>query len=62
TEKNIALAIDWFDRAIQLGHCKAQCALGNVLAEFPQNQEHKSRAVQLQEFCTIKKPKCANNT
>ena len=62
TEKNIALAIDWFDRAIQLGHCKAQCALGNVLAEFPQNQEHKSRAVQLQEFCTIKKPICANNT
>ena len=62
TEKNIALAIDWFDRAIQLGHCKAQCALGNVLAEFPQNQEHKSRAVQLQEFCTIKKPICSNNT
>lgn len=50
-QKDILLAVDWFDRAIQLGHYKAQCTLGNVLDSFHQNQEYKIRAAQLLEHC-----------
>ncbi|MBT3136892.1 sel1 repeat family protein [Alteromonas sp. ALT199] len=50
-ERDISLAVDWFDRAIQLGHYKAQCKLGSVLDNFHQNQNDKVRAAQLLEHC-----------
>ncbi|MDC0601453.1 sel1 repeat family protein [Aliiglaciecola sp.] len=49
--QNIRLAIDWYDRAIQLGHEDASCQLGQVLTSHFANPEEQARAVQLREKC-----------
>ncbi|MEH8018773.1 SEL1-like repeat protein [Rheinheimera muenzenbergensis] len=50
-EPDIRLAIDWYDRAIQLGHADASCRLGKVLSSHFANAEEQTRAEQLQQKC-----------
>ncbi|WP_158678870.1 tetratricopeptide repeat protein [Pseudoalteromonas sp. T1lg75] len=50
-EQNIRLAIDWYDRAIQLGYTDASCQLSRVLASHYANPEEQIRAEQLRQWC-----------
>ena len=49
--KDIALAIDWFDRSIQLGNVEASCFLGGLLEKHGKNDEDRRRAAQLSQGC-----------
>ncbi|WP_421132006.1 tetratricopeptide repeat protein [Alteromonas sp. A079] len=49
--RDIDLAIDWFDRAIQLGSAEAPCFLGSVLTQYGKSDEDRRRAAQLSQGC-----------